>query len=105
VINIFEYNEVNVMKTWAQQELKPFYGVLDLGADWRGFNASTSVKTYFYKDTGISFIAPQVDYRIGIAYTYKSVTIGYKHMCSHGIQNKLYDEGYDRIYFKYTFWR
>lgn len=82
-------------------EINSFYGLLDMSASYKGISLHTSNKTYFNKSNGISFKPIQSEFIIGCDYSIKRLSIGYQHMCSHGIEYKWFTESYDRIYLKY----
>ena len=76
----------------------PFFGKLDMGASYKGFDVYVSDKTFFNKDRSIYFNPQVIEYKIGASYTRKIITLGYEHMCAHSIEAVTYSESYDRAY-------
>ena len=79
-------------------DVKPFFGLLYLDAELKGFKAYTSNKTYFNKDRSIYFGPKLTEFKIGVSYTYKRMVAGYEHLCGHTFEAREYSESYDRIY-------
>lgn len=95
---IYQPDSLMYLGILPSYDLKPFFGYLKFGAEWRGIEAYTSNKTYFCKDTEIYFNPLFSEFRIGLKYRYKNISGGYEHMCGHSISGKQFFEGYDNIF-------
>ena len=80
--------------------LQPFYGDIGINVSLKNLKAGISSKTYFNKCSSAYFQPNQIEYRIGISYAIKFMTIGCEHLCSHSVGNDLFYEDYDKIYLK-----
>jgi hypothetical protein len=89
-------------KYCASWNIKSIYATLYFDAAWKGITSYTSVKTNFNKvPDEISFDPLQSEYVIGLKYSYKKTfVVGYEHLCSHSIDEKLFNDSYTRFYFK-----
>lgn len=99
---IYQPDSVMIYGILPMYEVKPFYGLLSLKAEWVGFEVYSSNKTYFNKDRSIYFNPLLSEFKIGFAYTYKKVRGGYEHLCSHNVSGKLFTNLYDRVYIRIT---
>lgn len=70
-----------------------------LSAEWRGFELSGSVATYqFFAPEYFRFFPYRADYKIGLSYTYRYITIGIEHECDHPIiSNRDYSSRFDYL--------
>ena len=78
-------------------DLNPFYGTLYLDAQYKGLKIYTQDKSYFSKDQSVYFNPLQIEYRIGCSYNIKNFTFLCEHMCSHGVEQKIFFESINRI--------
>jgi len=79
----------------------PFFGLITVDAELKGFKAYTSNKTYFNKDRSIYFNPQLSEFKIGLTYSYKNITAGYEHLCGHTFEARKYSESYDRLYIRF----
>lgn len=85
----------------------PIYSAIKLGCLYKGFTLYTDILSQYKMQKLNSYAPKQINYKIGAEYNYKSLFIGYEHMCSHPIINNpiqydiMFREDYDRIYLKF----
>lgn len=83
-----------------------YYALLTFGGKWKGFKVLTNTYTYFqYSD--ISFAPWLATYEVKLSYTYKNLTVGYYHDCTHPIYSSkqikyVYNASEDRVFIKWT---
>jgi len=73
------------------------YTDVKLGIMYKGFNLSSSAKTFMHRETLIKFKPVYMEFRTGIKYTRKRFEIEYEHMCAHTMDAVIWRSGYDRI--------
>jgi hypothetical protein len=97
---IYLPSELDYLGIFPYNDLKCFYGLLYLDAEYKGIKIYTSDKTYFNKDYEIYFNPQLSEFKIGLSYTYKNFMFGYEHMCSHYFEIRKFSESYDRVYLR-----
>jgi hypothetical protein len=73
------------------------YGILSIGANYKGLSLYTNTKTYMKPESFVSYNPLLVEYRLGVSYKYKKLSLGYEHLCAHQIEGSQYHEAYDKL--------
>ena len=73
------------------------YTDVKIGIMYKGFNVSSSAKTFMHQETMIKFKPVYVEFIFGAGYNYKRYELKYEHMCAHTIDGVIWRSGYDRI--------
>jgi len=58
---------------------------IGLAAEWRGFTIEGWVATYQLFEAGSTFKPFRADYKFGVRYDYRFLTIGIEHECDHPV--------------------
>jgi hypothetical protein len=82
------------------------YGRIKVNANYKGFCAYISNKTYFQKQGygDADFQPIQIEFVTGATYTLnKTISVNWEHMCSHGIEQRLFHAYYDDFGIEFKF--
>ena len=102
---------INGLNRWTTYNTNqsPLYSNIGLEYSTHGININTSIETWMYYRGKYNFTPKQVQFDIGINYTYKFIEVGWKHYCNHAIRDYIvvefpyYYSGGDRLYIKVKF--
>jgi hypothetical protein len=105
------FSVINGLNRWTTYDTKrsPLYSIIGLEYSTHGININTSVETWMCYSGNKYFTPKQVQFNIGINYTYKMIEFGYKHYCNHAIRDYISEEfpyyhaGGDKVYIKVKF--
>jgi len=73
------------------------YTDIKLGIMYKGFNVSSSAKTFMHQETPIKFKPVYMEFIFGARYEHNRFELKYEHMCAHTIDGVIWRSGYDRI--------
>lgn len=76
---------------------KSCFSTINITATYKNFSIYSTNKTYFKPITIVGYKPNQIEFYAGIKYTFKNINIKYEHLCSHGIDNDLFYDTYDRF--------
>lgn len=78
-------------------DLNSPYGKIKVNANYKGFCAYISNKTYFLKDgwKSLDFNPVQIEFITGATYTLKRFSLNWEHLCSHSIEGRVFTQYYD----------
>ena len=82
------------------------YGRIKVNANYKGFCAYLSNKTYFQKQgyRDADFQPIQIEFITGATYTLnKTINFNWEHMCSHGIEKMIFHQYYDDFGVEFKF--
>jgi hypothetical protein len=68
-----------------------------LQGEWKSFTFFVANETYFKPKTMFSYKPNQIEYIIGGSYKYNVFEFKASHMCSHSIDRRKFNDGYNRI--------
>lgn len=73
------------------------FSTVDLNVKIKRINLFTDVKTNYYPFSMVAYTPVQVQYRLGMIYSFGRFELKYEHLCSHSIDRRYFRDGYDRI--------
>ena len=79
-----------------------YFSTLQTGVALKGFNLYGQVKTYYLHENLLRYIPKQVEYKVGLLWSFKSFDLNICHFCSHGIDNDMFYDTYNQISVKYN---
>lgn len=84
-------------KVYNSRLVNNMFSVFAVQTEWKGFAIYTEYKTYFYPESLFMYDPRQVQYILGGTYSLSIFELRYEHLCSHGVEQKIFTDSYDRI--------
>jgi hypothetical protein len=79
-----------------------YFSTINTGVAWKGFNLYAEIKNYYLHENLFRYVPKQVEYKVGLLWQFKSFDFNLCHFVSHGIDNDMFYDSYNRVSIKYN---